>query len=65
MSFSRWASQREGIRIATTFEVPYSEASGRPVTPDSARGFGRDLAAALVAYLQQLPATTRREPASR
>ncbi|MFO7905154.1 MAG: M14 family zinc carboxypeptidase [Pirellulaceae bacterium] len=52
MSFSRWASERPGIRLATTFEIPYANAGGRPVTPASARAFGQDLAAALAKYLR-------------
>jgi hypothetical protein len=50
-SFARWAAEQPGIEIATTIEVPYAVASGVPVTADSARAFGRDLAAALGAYL--------------
>ncbi|MFW6169559.1 MAG: M14 family zinc carboxypeptidase [Planctomycetota bacterium] len=52
MSFSRWASERPGIRLATTFEIPYANAGGQPVTPASAHAFGQDLAAALVTYLR-------------
>jgi hypothetical protein len=52
-SFSRWAGRQSGIEMAASFEIPYANAGGKPVTPDSARAFGRDLAAALVAYLQR------------
>jgi len=51
-SCGRWAGQLEGIRLASTFEVPYANASGKPVTADSARAFGADLARALRRYLQ-------------
>lgn len=54
-SFARWASGQAGVRLATTFEVPYAEAGGETVTPDSARAFGRDLAVALADYLRQTP----------
>ena len=42
-----------GIGLATTFEIPYANASGQPVTADSARAFGRDLAKALRRYLEE------------
>jgi len=50
-SFCRWASELPGIDFATTIEIPYANASGVPVTPESARAFGRDLAAAIEAYV--------------
>jgi len=53
-----WASELEGVRLATTFEVPYANAGGRAVTADSARQFGRNLAVALRQYLQQLDTET-------
>ena len=34
-----WATQIEGIRLATSFEIPYANAAGRPVDADSARAF--------------------------
>jgi len=52
-SSSRWGSELEGIRLATSFEIPYANARGREVTAESARAFGRDLAAALQRYLTQ------------
>ena len=51
-SCGRWASELEGIRLASTFEVPYANASGKPVTPDSARAFGADLARAIRRYIE-------------
>jgi hypothetical protein len=50
-SFGRWASELPGIDFATTIEIAYANASGAAVTPDSARAFGRDLAAAIRRYL--------------
>jgi hypothetical protein len=52
-SFARWASEQEGVRLATTFEIPYAQAAGEVVSAQSARLFGRDLARALAAYLRQ------------
>ena len=46
-----WASALVTDGFAVTLEIPYALAHGTPVTPDSARAFGRDLAAALAAYL--------------
>jgi hypothetical protein len=43
VSFGRWASQLDGIRLASTFEIPYANAAGTPVDADSARAFGHDL----------------------
>jgi hypothetical protein len=53
MSCSMWASQQKGIRLATTFEIPYANAAGRTVDAASARAFGRDLARAVRQYLMQ------------
>jgi hypothetical protein len=50
-SFGRWASELSGIDFATTIEIAYANASGAAVAPDSARAFGRDLAAAIRRYL--------------
>jgi hypothetical protein len=50
-SFSRWAASREGIRAAATLEIPYANAGGVEVTPDSARALGRDLAGAMRTFL--------------
>jgi hypothetical protein len=53
MSCARWAATIPGVRIAGTFEIPYANAGGAEVNADSARAFGRDLAAAMKAYLEQ------------
>jgi len=52
-SSSRWASGLDGIRLVAPFEIPYANAGGKTVPPDSARAFGRSLARALRAYLTQ------------
>jgi len=51
MSFARWAGELEAVKLSTTFEIPYAAAGGTPVTPENARAFGQDLAAALRVYL--------------
>ena len=50
-SCAQWASDLEGIRLVASFEIPYANAGGRPVTPEGARAFGRSLARALRRYL--------------
>ena len=45
-----WASELDGIQLATSFEIPYANASGCAVTAESARAFGHDLARALRYY---------------
>ncbi len=52
---SRWAALLPGIEVATTLEIPYARAGGRPVTVDSARALGRDLARAIRHYLEDCP----------
>jgi hypothetical protein len=53
-SFGKWAGTLEGIGLATTLELPYANAGGEAVTPESARAFGRSLAKAIRAYLESL-----------
>jgi len=52
MSFARWAAEREETRLATSFEIPYAQASRVEVNPTSARAFGCDIATALAVYLR-------------
>lgn len=52
-SNSQWTSEQRGIMVATSIEIPYANAGGQPVTAESARALGVDLARALRAYLQQ------------
>jgi hypothetical protein len=47
-----FASELPGVQLATALEIPYSVAGGEVVLPDSARAFGRDLAAALLRYVE-------------
>jgi len=50
-SFCGWAGQLDGIRLATTIEIPYASAGGVEVNQTSAGSFGADLARGLAAYL--------------
>lgn len=52
MSFTRWAAGLPGMRLSTSFEIPYDTAGGAAMTGSRARAFGHDLAAALAAYLR-------------
>ena len=51
-SFSMWASELPGIRLATSIEIPYANAGGETVTVDSARALGADLGRAIRRYLE-------------
>lgn len=51
-SCGRWASELNGIKLATSFEIPYANASGKMVTAETARAFGRDLVCAMRRFLQ-------------
>jgi hypothetical protein len=55
MSSSRWGATQPGVRLATTFELPYANSQGVEVNADSARAFGRDVGHAIKAYLEKLP----------
>jgi hypothetical protein len=62
MSCARWASQLASVRLVASLELPYANARGAEVNADSARAFGRDLAAAVCRYLRQEPAGDDRAP---
>jgi hypothetical protein len=49
--FDSWAVGLAGDPITTTLELPYSNVGGQPVTAESARSLGRDLAMALRRHL--------------
>jgi len=53
-SFGRWAAELPGILIGTSIEIPYANASGKAVTAETARAFGRDLARALQRFLKDV-----------
>jgi hypothetical protein len=50
----QWAAGLDGVRLAASFEIPYANAGGQPVTPASARQFGRSLARAVRGYLERI-----------
>lgn len=52
-SFGRWSALLPGVEIATTLETPYADAGGNPVTVESARALGADLAAAIERWLRE------------
>ena len=52
-SCAGWARELPGIVLASTFEIPYANASGQAVNAETARAFGYDLARAIYAYLQE------------
>ena len=52
-SAARWAAGLPGVKLATTIEFPYANASGREVNAASARLFGHDLARTIREYLSR------------
>jgi len=52
-SCAAWCSELLENRLATTIEIPYANANGAEVNAESARAFGRDLARAMPAFLQE------------
>jgi len=50
-SCARWAETLPGVMLGTVLEVPFANAGGKPVTVESARAFGRDVARALRRFL--------------
>ncbi len=57
--FGVWASELPLNIMSTTFEIPFASANSAPVTPDSARQFGRNTARALEAWLMQQDAANQ------
>jgi len=51
-SCSRWTASLPGILVGTTIEIPYANVAGQPVTVESARALGHDLARAIRTYLE-------------
>jgi hypothetical protein len=47
-----WAVRQPRLRMAAALEIPYANANGREVTAEAAGAFGRDLAIALLNYLE-------------
>ena len=46
-AFARFAARQAGVRLATTFEIPYANVRDQDVAPADARSFGHSIAAAL------------------
>lgn len=53
LSSKYWAITLPNTILATTYEIPYANASDVEVTPEAAREFGRSAARALRRYLQK------------
>lgn len=51
-SFLGWAERQPGVWLASVLEMPYANAAGAAVTPESARAFCADFATALHNYLK-------------
>ena len=54
-SCGRWMADLPGVLVGTTIEIPYADVAGVPVTVDSAKLLGRDLAKAIKRYLADSP----------
>jgi len=53
LSFIKWViAEFPDIKLASTYEIPYSNAEGVFVTRESARAFGEDMAKAINVYLR-------------
>ncbi|MGH7958016.1 MAG: M14 family zinc carboxypeptidase, partial [Opitutaceae bacterium] len=52
-SFGHWVGTLPGLRIGATLELPYAASSGQEVNAETARAFGRNVAAAVRAYLME------------
>ena len=53
MSSTQWGATIPGMKLASSFEIPYSVHNKEPMTPENSRLFGRDMAFALAIYLNQ------------
>jgi hypothetical protein len=51
-SCGRWCSEQPGMLFGSSIEIPYANAGGAVVTPESAREFGCDLARAIAVHLK-------------
>lgn len=51
---SRWTVGLDGVRYASTLEVPYANAGDTTVTPENARAFGAAMLTAIRAWLETL-----------
>ncbi len=51
--FSGWVQTLPGVQTGSTIEIPYANAAGSPVTAESARQLGADLARGIKAFLSK------------
>ena len=58
-SCSRWTASLPGVLVGVTIEIPYANAGGKPVTPETARLLGHDLARAFRQYLHKAASVGR------
>jgi hypothetical protein len=54
VTFGKWASTIEDIRLPVSIEFPYAINEGQIITQENSRSFGIDLAEAIMKYLEQL-----------
>jgi hypothetical protein len=52
LGFTEWAIEQKGVSLSVILEFPFANNNGQNITPDNARLFGKDMAAALAEYLQ-------------
>ena len=52
-SCARWMAELPGISVGATIEIPYADVDGVPVTVESAKALGGDLAKAIKGYLTE------------
>ena len=52
--FKDWIAEIPSVKLRTTIELPYANASGKAVTQESARNFGKDMAIAIIQYLKAI-----------
>lgn len=50
--FSDWAGEIPGVKLSTSFEIPYANCLGQEINVSSAREFGEDLARTLYFYMK-------------
>jgi hypothetical protein len=50
--FSAWAGEIPGVKLSTSFEIPYANSLGQEINVSSAREFGEDLARTLYFYMK-------------
>lgn len=54
MSFAKWGALQKGIKLSTTFEIPYAVHNETKMTPAHLQAFGEDIAYSICDYLTGL-----------